>query len=303
MLGDSVRRRLPASRPWRRLGRERPAGEGGARWRFWIPALVAALAAPFAIGYAVAVLVLFPPREVRGQGIEVPRLIGLELGRAREDARAAGLGDLEVSRLPHPTRASGVVTAQSPLEGQELRAGATVRVAVSDGRPTATIPDVVSFSAERAEGLLARLGFGVVRIDEESTVEQGRVTRVDPVPGTMRELPSTVTVMVSTGPPLDTLFDIDSLMQGFPSDTLRPRTRIDTIGSRDTTRQTRGTATPPPGGGRLAEGRLSHASAEPAHGRGEYGRSDSLRSSRESCVGAGCGTHDSMTRNSKTRTK
>lgn len=247
MLGDSVRRRLPASRPWRRSGRERPGGDGGGiRWRFWIPALVSALGLPFAIGYMVAVFLLFPPREVRGAGIEVPRLIGLELDRAREDARAAGLGDLEVTRLPHQDRPAGIVTAQSPLEGQELRAGATVRVAVSAGRPRVAIPDVIGFSADRAEGLLTRLGFGVVRIDEESTVERDRVTWVDPAPGAVRALPSTVSLMVSTGPPPDTLFELDTLLPGLPSDTplpglpsdtLRPGVRIDTLGVRDTLRR------------------------------------------------------------------
>lgn len=244
MLGDSVRRRLPASRPWRRRGQERPGGDGGGpRWRFWVPALLSALVLPFAIGYAFAVFVLFPPREVRGAAIEVPRLTGFDLSRARAEARAAGLGDLDVTRLPHPTRASGTVTAQSPLEGQDLHAGAAVRVAVSTGRPQATVPDVVGFTADRAEGLLSRLGFGVVRTDEESTIEKGRVTQVDPLPGTVRELPSTVSLMVSTGPPPDTLFG-DTLMPGFrrdtlgprlPRDTLRPRLRNDTLGARDTT--------------------------------------------------------------------
>lgn len=230
MLGDSVRRRLPAPRPWRRSGQERQAGDGGGvRWRFWIPALVSALALPFAIGYIVAVFVLFPPQEVRGAGIEVPRLIGLELDRAQADARATGLGELEITRLPHPSRPPGIVTAQSPLEGQELRAGATVRVAVSAGRPRVAIPDVIGFSADRADGLLTRLGFGVVRIDEESTVEQGRVTRVDPAPGAVRELPSTVSLMVSTGPPPDTLFGIDTLLPGLPSDTLSPGVPSDTL--------------------------------------------------------------------------
>lgn len=262
MLGDSVRRRLPAPRPWRRLGRDEPPGERRIRWRFWLPALASALALPFAIGYAVAVVVVFPPREVRGAGIEVPRLIGLEVSRAEADARAAGLGDLEVSRLPHPTRVSGIVLAQSPLEGQELRAGATVHVAVSAGPPRAAVPDVIGFTADRAEALLTRLGFGVTRIDEESTVEQGRVTQVDPAPGIVRELPTAVTLTVSLGPPPDTLMGVDTffgpdtLMPVLPADTLLPDTllpgvRIDTLRSRDTLQsainETRGTPARPSG--------------------------------------------------------
>ena len=55
MLGDSVRRRQ-ARKP-----RRAPAGATPrrVRWKFWAPVLLAVLALPFAIGYAVAVFVVF----------------------------------------------------------------------------------------------------------------------------------------------------------------------------------------------------------------------------------------------------
>lgn len=229
MLGDSVRRRLPASRFRRARPPRSPSGRG-TRWRFWVPALLAVLALPFAIGYAVAMLVLFPAPEVQGAGIEVPSLIGLDVRRAEVRAREAGLNGVEATQLPHPTRPAGVVTAQSPLEGQRLRPGANIRLAVSTGRPRATVPDVAGFSAERATGLLVRLGFAVTEVEEENTADAGRVIRVSPVAGSERELPATVTLIVSTGPPLplDSLFPFDTL-RPFQPDTLRPPVRIDTL--------------------------------------------------------------------------
>jgi serine/threonine-protein kinase len=183
------------------------------RWKFWLPALLAAITLPFAIGYAVAVLVLFPAPEVVAVGIPVPELVGLRADQAEARLREAGLGGLEITELPHPDRAAGVVMAQSPLPGQQLRAGAAVRVAVSSGPPRAVVPDIIGFSAERAAELLTRLGFDVLRQDEESEEALGRVLAIQPAPGSERELPATVTLVVSAGLPLppDTFPRVDTL--------------------------------------------------------------------------------------------
>lgn len=206
MLGDSVRRRNPAKKP-RGAAPKKRASRRPQRWKFWLPALAAAVAVPFAIGYLVAVLVLFPAPEVAAAGIAIPELVGLRVDEAEQRVRDAGLGGLDITQLPHPERPMGTVTAQAPLAGQQLRAGAVVRVAVSSGRPRAVVPDVVGFAGDRAAELLGRLGFEVIRREEESDEAQGRVLSVQPLPGSDRELPATVTITVSTGPllPPDTL--------------------------------------------------------------------------------------------------
>jgi eukaryotic-like serine/threonine-protein kinase len=176
-----------------------------------------ALLLPFIIGYFIAVYVVFPPpaAEVAGSGIPVPSLVGSSASDAQRALVAAGLGDLLVTELPHPTASAGQVIAQSPLPGQQLRGGAAVRVALSAGQPQVVTPDVHGYSAERAESMLRRAGFDVQRLDEESPVAAGRVIRTDPSPGQVLGLPAVITLVVSSGPPLP---EPDTL----PPDTLPP---------------------------------------------------------------------------------
>lgn len=198
MLGDSVKRR---ARPTRKAATRKPraAGEPPA-WRKPLLGL-AALALPFLIGYLIAVFVMFPPPDVAAQGIAVPSLFGKTVEEARADVSAAGLGNLEITRLPHPEAVEGIVTAQSPLPGQQLRDGAPVRVAVSSGVPRVTVPNLADFPSDRAAALLTRLGFRVQRNEEESDEEAGRVIRQDPAPGTVVTVPARVVIWVSSGPP------------------------------------------------------------------------------------------------------
>jgi eukaryotic-like serine/threonine-protein kinase len=197
MLGDSVRRRQG-----RRASAPRREPRAGRRpWLKWLPWAVAAVVLPFGIGYALAVYVLFPPPGAAAIGLPVPAVVGMSAGEAERALQNTGLGGVEVTELPHPQLAAGIVVAQSPLPGQHLRAGAIVRVAVSAGRPRGVVPDVVGFHVDRAFALLARLGFEVERRLEESDAPEGRVLRVDPQPGSERELPARVTLSVSEGLP------------------------------------------------------------------------------------------------------
>jgi beta-lactam-binding protein with PASTA domain len=197
MLGDSLKRRSGRAKP-----APSEAPESAPRWRLphWL-ALLAALTLPFVAGYVVAVRILFPPPAVTASGVPVPALVGKVLETAEHEADSVGLGPLEVMQLPSPTEAVGIVIAQSPLAGQQMRNGARIRVAVSTGKPRVLVPDVVGFPVERAASLLSRLGFQVQRIDTESTEPRGQVLTVDPDPGTRLELPARVVITVSQGPP------------------------------------------------------------------------------------------------------
>lgn len=207
MLGESLRRRQKTARS------PRPPG-GRRRWRPLLVALPLALLVPFALGYLLAVYVIFPPPpDVGGTGIGVPELVGRPSSEAQRELVAAGLGALEVTELPHPTAPAGQVIAQSPLPGQQLRAGAGVRVALSAGQPRVVVPDVYGYGAERAEVMLQRAGFAVQRAEQESAVPAGRVIRTEPEPAQVLPLPATITLVVSTGPP-------PAAMDTIPPDTL-----------------------------------------------------------------------------------
>jgi eukaryotic-like serine/threonine-protein kinase len=206
VLGDSVRRRQPQRR--RRAAR---SAADRRRWRPLLLALPFAVIVPFLIGYLVAVLVVFPPLPEALDGIPVPDLAGRTAADAQRALADIGLGPIEATELPHPTAAAGVVVAQSPLPGQQLRAGAGVTVALSTGRPRAVVPDVAGFGADRAETMLRRAGFDVVRMLEEGPLAPDRVIRTEPAAAHVLPLPAAITLVVSTGPPPvepDTLFDV-----------------------------------------------------------------------------------------------
>jgi eukaryotic-like serine/threonine-protein kinase len=209
MLGESVRRRqAPGKRPRRSNGRRNP-------WRTLLWAVPLAALLPFVVGYLLAVYVIFPPEQAGDGGVPVPALAGMTLTDARAELAVAGLGSVDVTELPHPTAPSGVVVAQSPLPGQQLRPGAGVRLAVSRGLPRVRVPDVQGFGADRAAALLRTSGFQVARETQESPVPEGRVIATEPAGGQEVALPATVMVWVSSGLPVmvpDTL----------PPDTIAP---------------------------------------------------------------------------------
>jgi beta-lactam-binding protein with PASTA domain len=203
MLGESVRRR--------QRHRETQIGPRPRPWLTWLIGIPLALVAPFAIGYFIAVRTLFPPPVASGTGIPVPDLIGKAQLEAEQVVRSAGLAGIELMTFPHPSAPAGQVIAQSPLPGQQLRGGAFVQVALSSGRPRVRLPDVIGFSADAAQSMLQRTGFEVILARQESEGTPGRVIAMDPKPGQVRQLPSTVTIVVSTPLAVDPVGPADTV--------------------------------------------------------------------------------------------
>jgi eukaryotic-like serine/threonine-protein kinase len=153
----------------------------------------------FAAGYALAVFVLFPPPPVPEDGIVVPDLNGSTVAVARSRLEPLGLVIGDTLRIPNAKTARGLVVAQSPLPGQQLRAGGRVAVGLSSGLPTVAVPDVVGMGVSRAETLLKRLGFQVEQSSEMASEPNGTVIRSEPQAGTRRSVPARVQLVVSTG--------------------------------------------------------------------------------------------------------
>lgn len=87
----------------------------------------------FGVGYLLAVRVLFPPPPEPENGIAVPSVTGMTVKQAQDALRALSLRLTEVTEIEHPSVPEGLVIAQSPLAGQQLRELAAVRVAISAG--------------------------------------------------------------------------------------------------------------------------------------------------------------------------
>jgi hypothetical protein len=107
----------------------------------------------FGIGYLIAVRVLFPPPPEPENGIAVPSMIGMTVDQAHNALRAVSLRLTEVTEIEHPSVPAGLVIAQSPLAGQQLRELAPVRIAISagPGRVDVVLPPVAPDSIATAE--------------------------------------------------------------------------------------------------------------------------------------------------------
>lgn len=199
----------------RRRGRNHRQPSGGRRqqrsirWGRWLTAALVALPLAFGTGYGIAALVIFPPAaEEITDLVPMPRLSGNTRAEAEREIEALGLTIESVTELPHQTARAGTITAQSPLPGQLLHPGAPVRFAISSGRPQLPVPDLIGLPYDNAAAVAEKLGFTVNRLDEQVPGTTGLVLRSEPAPGTPRELPATITLIVVASP--------DTMMPGSP---------------------------------------------------------------------------------------
>jgi serine/threonine-protein kinase len=92
------------------------------------------------------------------------------------------------------------VTGQEPDPGKIVPEGSQVRINVSQGVRTTSVPSVIGEPFANASSALQGAGFKVVRVDADSDEPQGQVIAQDPSAGTAAPLNATVTVTVSKGP-------------------------------------------------------------------------------------------------------
>ncbi len=154
----------------------------------------------FVIGYVLAVRVLFPPLPEPADGIAVPNVVGLTVPNAEAELNRVGLRVTEVIELAHPTQPPGIISAQHPLPGQQLRTAGVVQLAVSSGLPRVAVPNVVGLTVERALAVLGNVGLQADQRSEFSENPAGTVIRVAPAVGTEQPAPGRVLIVVSSGP-------------------------------------------------------------------------------------------------------
>ena len=172
------------------------------RWTKAVPLTLGVLAATFGIGYLAATQILFPPLPEPENGIVVPSLAGTHLSQLAATLRPLGLtADTAEVRIAHPSQPPGIVIAQDPLPGQQLRARGVVRVGVSGGLPRVLVPNVIGFDVERATTVLSQLGLSADQVSQQSDRPIGTVLQVQPKPGTRQPVPARVLLIVSAGPP------------------------------------------------------------------------------------------------------
>jgi len=154
-----------------------------------------------------------PVQLVISRGAErfiVPALAGKPFTAAQQ-----ALGQLPV-RLKQANTADGTgkipagsVIKTSPAAGTKVKRGQTVTVYVSTGPPMVQVPGVTGQTQDAASSTLSQASFKVATSQSYSdTVPAGQVISQNPAGGSSARKFSTVTLIVSQGPPLVTIPDL-----------------------------------------------------------------------------------------------
>ena len=128
------------------------------------------------------------------EGIEVPRLTGLQ--REEAEQQLSGLGLTADVTEEESTSAPGTVTEQDPAAGTSVEKGAAVKLTVAKERPE--VPDVTTGNptVEEATQTLEEAGFKVATDPRPDPALAGRVIDQRPEAGTPRSTGGTVTLVV-----------------------------------------------------------------------------------------------------------
>ena len=145
---------------------------------------------------------------------EIPRVPPVR-GRNRVDAeeilRNAGY---EVIVIEGPSQAeAGTVVFQEPGSGTELGLGEAVTITVSSGPGQIFVPDVRGLTLSEAIRTLIEQGFRVgERREPSTTVPAGEIIDTDPLHGFPVSAGLEVFIIISDGPPLVVIPDVQGLL-------------------------------------------------------------------------------------------
>lgn len=136
----------------------------------------------------------------RASRVVVPAVVGMRHPDAISRLQRAGLvaedgGSLFSSDIPR-----GHVISQKPAAGSTVDRGTSVRIVISAGAETLTMPDVIGRSAEEATRELTELGFTVYTQVVESQLASGTVLESFPAPGTVVNAGTPVRLSVAGRP-------------------------------------------------------------------------------------------------------
>ncbi|NLE74417.1 MAG: Stk1 family PASTA domain-containing Ser/Thr kinase [Actinobacteria bacterium] len=169
----------------------------GGRWVPWVLLVVFLLVLA---GGAYAV-VHFMGRDTNTA--EVPNLIGLTLEQAKEEAAKVGLRVVQGGASEMSTKyEKDQIVRQDPEEGAKLESGATIKVWISAGKKTASVPNVVGKQQSEAVLAIENAGFQAdVRPEASTDTPVDQVMRQEPTGDNEAPVGSKIVIYVSSGPP------------------------------------------------------------------------------------------------------
>ena len=141
---------------------------------------------------------------------KVPSVVNMTLSDATAALTAQHLAVGTTSQNYSPSIAVGRVISSSPAAGASLKTGTPVNLVVSRGLPPVGVPKLIGSSLPNASQLAAAANLQVNQTGQQSsmTVPKGDVISQSPAPGTQVAQNSSVSIVLSTGPPLVLVPDV-----------------------------------------------------------------------------------------------
>ncbi|MGH8549812.1 MAG: PASTA domain-containing protein [Methylococcales bacterium] len=157
-------------------------------------------------GSAVGLVVSSGPAPV-----SVPDVVGQTQAAAQSTITGAGLTVGTVTQQASNTVPSGSVISQNPAAGASVTAGSAVDLVVSSGSVPVSVPDVVGQTQVAAQTTITNAGLvvGTITTAASTTVSAGLVISQSPSSGTQVLSGSSVSLIVSSGPPVSSEGDYD----------------------------------------------------------------------------------------------
>ena len=138
------------------------------------------------------------------EAVSVPNVVGLSQADAKSQIEAAGLEwELNPEKVASDTVEKDSVASTDPAGGTQAEKGSTVRVTISSGPDSVTLPDnLVGMSPDDARQAVEALGLkwevNSSKVASD-TVAEGKVAQTNPSPGSKVKAGQTITAYLSSG--------------------------------------------------------------------------------------------------------
>ena len=153
------------------------------------------------VAVAVVAAALFATGVIGGK-VAVPDLKNKTVKEAEAELKALKLKIEVGEEVPSDDIEKGKIASQTPKKGTKVKAGETVTVMVSSGKPTGNVPTIVGkmFDEEAIRSFLNANNYELGNVtSEESEEPEGTIIRQTPEAGTEAENGTAVDVVISKG--------------------------------------------------------------------------------------------------------
>jgi serine/threonine-protein kinase len=135
---------------------------------------------------------------------DVPNVVGEPVADAKDQIKKRNLAVGTIKRKYSDSVEQGVVISAQPKAGTSVSVGTKIDLVVSKGLPPVSVPNLRGDSFDTAKSQLKELGLKLSQGDQEynNKVPAGAIISQDPASGALVPPGSTVSVVVSLGPPL-----------------------------------------------------------------------------------------------------